>query len=72
MQLVPYTVDHAKNSILQIIEWHFLSRDVGEKDIANDTGWKEDSVSRNLFSPLSYALLLLHSVILLLINLRYF
>ena len=44
LQLIPYTVDHSKNAILRIVEWHFLSRDVGEKNIAQDEGWKEDSV----------------------------
>jgi len=48
LQLIPFTVDFAKNSILQIVEWHFLSRDVGEKDISQDAGWKEDSVRKDL------------------------
>lgn len=41
-QLVPYTVLQAKDAIIQIIEWQFLSRDEGEKGIDNDPGWVQD------------------------------
>lgn len=41
-QLVPYTVLQAKDAILQIIQWQFLSTDDGEECIEEDLGWKED------------------------------
>ena len=41
-QLIPFTVCHAKDAIVQIIEWQFLSRDEGENNVAEDTGWAED------------------------------
>lgn len=42
-QVLPYTAIHTKNTLLQIVEWHFLSRDFGEQDIARDGGWTEES-----------------------------
>jgi len=44
MQVLPFTVHRAKQDLLTIIEWQFLSRDFGEMDISNDPGWTEDSV----------------------------
>lgn len=42
-QLLPFTVTMAKDAILQIIEWQFLSRDEGEENIeSTDSGWMED------------------------------
>ncbi|XP_060071777.1 uncharacterized protein C2orf81 homolog [Ylistrum balloti] len=41
-QLLPFTVTMAKDAILQIIEWQFLSRDEGEQDVETDQGWMED------------------------------
>jgi len=42
-QVLPYTAIHTKNTLLQIVEWHFLSRDYGEQDIGRDRGWTEES-----------------------------
>ncbi|XP_076807769.1 uncharacterized protein C2orf81 homolog [Clavelina lepadiformis] len=42
-QMLPFTVHQAKDALLQIVQWHFLSRDSGEVNIVNDPGWKEDS-----------------------------
>ncbi|KAL5019313.1 hypothetical protein ScPMuIL_005035 [Solemya velum] len=41
-QLIPFTVCTAKEAILQIVEWQFLSRDEGEQNFENDTTWMED------------------------------
>lgn len=42
-QVLPYTAIQTKNTLLQIVEWHFLSRDFGEQDITRDGGWTEES-----------------------------
>ncbi|XP_069125384.1 uncharacterized protein [Argopecten irradians] len=41
-QLLPFNVTMAKDAILQIIEWQFLSRDEGEQEVETDPGWMED------------------------------
>lgn len=41
-QLVPYTVSQAKDAILQIVEWQFLSRDEGEQEVETIPGWMQD------------------------------
>ncbi|XP_074648232.1 uncharacterized protein LOC141903807 isoform X2 [Tubulanus polymorphus] len=41
-QLLPFTITQAKEAILQIIEWQFLSRDEGEQNIDEDYTWAED------------------------------
>lgn len=48
-QLIPYTVSQAKDAIVQIIEWQFLSRDEGEGDVSADVGWLEDDGIRPFF-----------------------
>lgn len=40
-QLLPFTITQAKDAILQIIEWRFLSRDEGERNMA-DSSWIQD------------------------------
>ena len=47
-QLVPYTVQEAKDAILQIIQWQFLARDEGEGDVENDPAWAEDEGKYNV------------------------
>ena len=41
-QLIPFTVCQAKDAIVQIIEWQFLTRDSGEGNVSVDPGWCED------------------------------
>lgn len=42
-QLLPFTVTMAKEAILQVIEWQFLSRDEGETELeSTGEGWIED------------------------------
>uniref|UniRef100_A0A1I8JKD8 Uncharacterized protein n=2 Tax=Macrostomum lignano TaxID=282301 RepID=A0A1I8JKD8_9PLAT len=42
-QLIPYTVSLAKDAMLQIIEWNFLSHDEGESpDRLTGEAWSED------------------------------
>ncbi|XP_076072554.1 uncharacterized protein LOC143044426 isoform X1 [Mytilus galloprovincialis] len=42
-QLLPFTVTMAKDAILQVIEWQFLSRDEGETELeSTGEGWIED------------------------------
>lgn len=40
-QMLPFTITQAKDAILQIIEWRFLARDEGEKNMA-DSSWIQD------------------------------
>nr|XP_039254326.1 uncharacterized protein C2orf81 homolog [Styela clava] len=42
-QVLPYTVFKAKDDLLDIIEWRFLSHDVGELDVKVNHGWAEDN-----------------------------
>jgi len=42
-QLVPFTVNQAKDALLQIIEWQFLSRDEGEQSIESDPAWEQEA-----------------------------
>lgn len=41
-QVVPYTVYQAKDDLLDIITWRFLSHDTGEEDMQKNLGWAED------------------------------
>ncbi|CAI8001194.1 Uncharacterized protein C2orf81 homolog [Geodia barretti] len=41
-QAFSHTVQAARASLLQIIEWEFLQRDEGERDPGNDPSWLED------------------------------
>lgn len=41
-QLLPFTIAQAKDAMLQIIDWQFLSRDVLETDLTEDVSWLED------------------------------
>ncbi|XP_059506736.1 uncharacterized protein C2orf81 homolog isoform X2 [Stegostoma tigrinum] len=41
-QLLPFTITQAKDAILQIIEWQFLTYDPGERNVALDPSWQED------------------------------
>ncbi|XP_064367809.1 uncharacterized protein C2orf81 homolog [Dromaius novaehollandiae] len=41
-QRVPFTVSQAKDALLQIAEWRFLTRDEGEPDAEEDASWQED------------------------------
>ncbi|XP_062430461.1 uncharacterized protein C2orf81 homolog [Rhea pennata] len=41
-QRVPFTVNQAKDAILQITEWRFLMRDEGELNLEEDATWQED------------------------------
>ncbi|XP_069779476.1 uncharacterized protein C2orf81 homolog isoform X2 [Narcine bancroftii] len=41
-QLLPFTISQAKDAILQIIEWQFLSYDPGESNVTLDHSWQED------------------------------
>jgi len=42
-QLVPFTVSQAKDALLQIIEWQFLSRDEGESNLETDVAWEQET-----------------------------
>uniref|UniRef100_A0A8C4PZJ4 Uncharacterized protein n=1 Tax=Eptatretus burgeri TaxID=7764 RepID=A0A8C4PZJ4_EPTBU len=42
MQLFPYMVNWVKEAVLQVVECRFIVHD-GEKDIAEDVTWQEDS-----------------------------
>lgn len=41
-QLLPFTITQARDAITEIIEWQFLARDEGEKQIETDLGWAQD------------------------------
>jgi len=41
-QLLPFTITQARDAIVEIIEWQFLSKDDGEVTIDSDIGWVED------------------------------
>ncbi|XP_068799031.1 uncharacterized protein C2orf81 homolog [Struthio camelus] len=41
-QCVPFTINQAKDAILQITEWRFLLRDEGEPNVEKDATWQED------------------------------
>ena len=47
-QLIPFTVCQARDAIVQIIEWQFLTHDPGESEVENDIGWQEDEGSSML------------------------
>ncbi|KAK3089198.1 hypothetical protein FSP39_001674 [Pinctada imbricata] len=49
-QLLPFTVSQAKDAILSIVEWQFLSRDEGEVEIDNDQSWMEDEEPEPAFT----------------------
>ena len=38
-----YACDLATKKMLQIVEWHYLSRDEGECNTAQDPSWNEDT-----------------------------
>ncbi|KAL8563941.1 hypothetical protein ACOMHN_059371 [Nucella lapillus] len=40
-QLLPFTISQAKDAILQIIEWQFLTRDDGEEGV-EESSWVQD------------------------------
>lgn len=42
MQLLPYTLSQAKDAILTMLNWQFLSRDEGESANTDNRGWQED------------------------------
>ncbi|KAI0237778.1 hypothetical protein LSAT2_011632 [Lamellibrachia satsuma] len=41
-QLIPYTVLQAREAIVQIIQWQFLTTDEGETNLLDDPGWTPD------------------------------
>uniref|UniRef100_UPI00398F44E5 uncharacterized protein isoform X3 n=1 Tax=Pristiophorus japonicus TaxID=55135 RepID=UPI00398F44E5 len=41
-QMLPFTIAQAKDAILQIIEWRFLSSDHGESNVTQEPSWQED------------------------------
>ncbi|XP_038648927.1 uncharacterized protein C2orf81 homolog [Scyliorhinus canicula] len=41
-QLLPFTIAQAKEAILQIIEWQFLTHDSGERAVLMEQSWQED------------------------------
>ncbi|CAK6435218.1 unnamed protein product, partial [Pipistrellus nathusii] len=41
-QCIPFTINQAREAMLQIIEWRFLARDEGESAVAEDPTWGED------------------------------
>ncbi|KAG8518734.1 putative protein C2orf81, partial [Galemys pyrenaicus] len=41
-QCIPFTINQAREAMLQIIEWRFLGRDEGEFAVAEDPTWAED------------------------------
>ncbi|KAM6180314.1 LOW QUALITY PROTEIN: uncharacterized protein C2orf81 homolog [Erethizon dorsatum] len=41
-QCIPFTVNQAREAMLQIVEWRFLARDEGEFAVAADPSWGED------------------------------
>ncbi|XP_037383565.1 uncharacterized protein C2orf81 homolog [Talpa occidentalis] len=41
-QCIPFTINQAREAMLQIIEWRFLGRDEGERAVAEDPTWAED------------------------------
>lgn len=42
-QLIPFTVYKAKDELLSLIEWRFLSHDIGEENIQVSHSWAEDA-----------------------------
>ena len=44
-QLAPYAIMQTKNTLLQLVQWHFLAHDQGEKDISDNKDWREEEVS---------------------------
>lgn len=42
-QVIPFTVMKAKDELLNLIEWRFLSHDSGEKNIELNNAWEEDA-----------------------------
>ncbi|XP_064617740.1 uncharacterized protein C2orf81 homolog isoform X1 [Liolophura sinensis] len=41
-QLLPFTINQAKDAILQIIEWQFLAHDEGDMEVDKDPGWIQE------------------------------
>ena len=41
-QSYPHACDLATEKMLQIVEWHYLSRDEGEHNTLQDPSWNED------------------------------
>ncbi|XP_035128091.2 uncharacterized protein C2orf81 homolog isoform X3 [Callithrix jacchus] len=41
-QCIPFTINQAREAMLQITEWRFLARDEGESAVAEDPTWGED------------------------------
>jgi len=41
-QLAPYAIMQTKNTLLQLVQWHFLAHDQGEKDISDNKDWREE------------------------------
>uniref|UniRef100_UPI00398F6C2F uncharacterized protein C2orf81 homolog isoform X1 n=1 Tax=Pristiophorus japonicus TaxID=55135 RepID=UPI00398F6C2F len=41
-QMLPFTIAQAKDAMLQIIEWRFLSSDRGESNVTQEPSWQED------------------------------
>lgn len=42
----------AKDELLNLIEWRFLSHDTGEKNIEVNNAWAEDAVSLQMYTML--------------------
>ena len=42
-QSFPHACDLATAKMLQIVEWHYLSRDEGERNTSQDPSWNEDT-----------------------------
>ncbi|XP_059170066.1 uncharacterized protein LOC131951721 isoform X2 [Physella acuta] len=41
-QLLPFTISQAKEAIVEIIKWQFLTRDEGEENFQSDSSWHQD------------------------------
>ena len=42
---MPYTLSQTKQTLLKMIQWHFLLHDTGEMDLYQNPQWQEESVS---------------------------
>jgi len=42
-QLMPYTLSQTKQTLLKMIQWHFLLHDTGEMDLYQNPQWQEES-----------------------------
>ena len=49
-QLIPTTVEWAMTEMMEVIEWNFLKRDVGDSNFDQSVVWKEEQ------EPISYQL----------------